>query len=293
MKRLMLLLLVLLGFLVPRPALAANCSVTSVGLTPLNDLAGGNYQGFPGGLYPGGNAVPAAHLQVGLAAGQAVQRLNPQGAPSPNGKIIVLSIGMSNTKQEFAKFTSIARGQTAPGVVLINGAQPNYDASIISNPNSDYWPQLDDGLARRRLSPLQVQVVWLKEAVQNESDPFPASAIELQGYLKNILQIVRTRYPNVKAIYLSSRTYGGYANNPTSPEPWAYQGAFAVKWLIEAQITGSDPALSYDNAPWLAWGPYFWADGLTPRSDGLTWACADFSADGVHPSAAGQLKAAN
>jgi len=105
------------------------------------------------------------------------------------------------------------------------------------------------------------------QAVANETTPFPQSAQELQSYLRDIVLIVENRYPNVKTIYLSSRAYGGYAGaSSPSPEPWAYEGAFAVKWLIESQINVSDPALAYDNTPWLAWGPYTWAERL------ITWA---------------------
>ena len=66
-----------------------------------------------------------------------------------------------------------------------------------------------------------------------------------------------------------------------------------MKWLVEDQIKG-DPLLAYTGsaapAPWIAWGPYLWADGLTPRSDGLTWACSDFNDDGIHPALNGRQK---
>ena len=52
--------------------------------------------------------------------------------------------------------------------------------------------------------------------------------------------------------------------------------AFSVRWLIQEQIKGSaelnsDPKKGKIVAPLLLWGPYLWADGITPRkSDGLT-----------------------
>ena len=100
------------------------------------------------------------------------------------------------------------------------------------------------------------------------------------------------RYPNLKQVFLTSRTYGGYANGKKDgclmPEPYAYELGFAVQRLIAAQIrqvaglTTTDPYagdLSYnvpDNdlygAPWFDWGPYLWANGEQPRAfDGLNW----------------------
>lgn len=45
--------------------------------------------------------------------------------------------------------------------------------------------------------------------------------------------------------------------------------------------------------PWLSWGPYIWADGTRPRSDGLVWLCSDLQSDFTHPSTNGVSKVAS
>src|SRR5215470_16157373 len=59
------------------PSRAANCTVTTVNRTPINDLGTGFYLGgFQGGLYPGGsNTVPAAHDSTGRNRAAGVQPL--------------------------------------------------------------------------------------------------------------------------------------------------------------------------------------------------------------------------
>jgi hypothetical protein len=96
------------------------------------------------------------------------------------------------------------------------------------------------------------------------------------------------RYPNLHQVFVTSRIYGGYAQNPPnggldgclSPEPFAYESGFTVQRAIVAQIDQTnniadpDPysgALDYNNAPWFDWGPYLWASGNSPRSDQLVW----------------------
>src|SRR5260221_3429926 len=93
--------LVLLG--AGRAPFAQNCAGTSVGKTPLNDLGAGMYQGYQGGLYPGGsNAIPAAHL-ADLDRTSRVELLNSSGTPdAATGRIVLLSIGMSHTTMEFS-----------------------------------------------------------------------------------------------------------------------------------------------------------------------------------------------
>jgi hypothetical protein len=45
-----------------------------------------------------------------------------------------------------------------------------------------------------------------------------------------------------------------------------------------------DPSKGPVLAPWMAWGPYYWANGMLPSSDGLVWTCQDLQNDGTHPS---------
>ena len=106
-------------------------------------------------------------------------------------------------------------------------------------------------------------------------------------------------FPNLRIAYLGSRIYGGYADGRLNPEPCAYEGAFVVRWLIQSQVD-EDADLNYDpergdvKSPLLLWGPYFWADGTTPRkSDGLVWERSDLVGDGTHPSDTGRQKVAD
>jgi len=147
-----------------------------------------------------------------------------------------------------------------------------------------------------------VQVIWLKVANPTPSVALPdqnADAYRLLGHLGNVVRALQARYPNLQQVYLTSRIYAGYASTSLNPEPYAYESGFSVKWLIEAQIAqmSGGPVdsiagdLSYDGSvPWLAWGPYLWADGMTPNTSGLLWQCADFAEDGTHPSESGQSK---
>jgi hypothetical protein len=292
------------GFLARRAAIGITPR-SSTGLVPLTDLRTGTYKGKEGGLYPGGhNDRPATHEEAGLRLARSIQPVDEGGRPAPTGKIGFVSIGMSNTTQEFSTFKAMADTDPTknPRVVIVDGAQGAMTANVVSRPGSPmgtrFWETVDQRLRTAGVSLDQVQVVWIKEA-----DPAPTGTklehvVTLESELQKIVQLLKQRFPNLTLCYLSSRIYGGYASTGLNPEPFAYEEGFAVKWLIEKQINGErdlnfDPARGAIKAPWLAWGPYLWADGQTPRSDGLTYDRADLRPDdGTHPSIRGRQKVA-
>jgi hypothetical protein len=163
----------------------------------------------------------------------------------------------------------------------------------------DTWPTLAQRIKAAGLSPQQVQVCWLKHVEANPKPlgEFPAHARALQADITAILHIARHHYPNLRIVYLSSRTFGGWSGRESgSPEPYAYESGFGTRWIVQSQING-DAQLNYDPAhgevktPLVVWGPYLWACGNSPRKlDGLTWTQNDVRADQLHPNESGCKK---
>lgn len=298
---------------------ASNCAGTSTGRVPLNDLGTGHYLGaFQGGLYPGGvNTIPVMHATAGLGKADMIVPRDGAGNPSPTGRVVLLSIGLSNTTQEFCggsfpacqSFSFIGQAAASNSVnhttlVTVDGAiggqtPPTWD--MPTDPNYD--TVRNTRLAPAGVTEQQVQVLWIKLADAMPTMGLPGAAADaytLERGLGNVVRACKARYPNLRIVYLTSRIYAGYATSILNPEPYAYESGFSVKWLIEAQIAqkAGGPVdavagdLDYDTvAPWLVWGPYPWADGTTARSDGLTWLCADFNpSDGTHPNTGARRK---
>jgi hypothetical protein len=147
------------------------------------------------------------------------------------------------------------------------------------------------------LADKQVQVAWIKLAKKGPRGDLHEHGEELRRDTTAVLQNAKARFPNLRVVYLGSRIYAGYGPGPLNPEPYAYESAFVCRWLIQEQIKGK-AELNYDSsrgpvkAPLLLWGPYLWADGTTPRQDGLVWNRDDFMQDGIHPSQSGREKVA-
>ncbi|MFE0645637.1 hypothetical protein ACFW2Y_29110 [Streptomyces sp. NPDC058877] len=232
-------------------------------------------------------------------AQNAVLPRNAAGQVDPvNGKVVLISIGMSNTTQEFQKSVAATKtyGNLSDKLVIVDGAQGGKDASAWANPSDATWSVLASRLSNANVTPAQVQAVWLKEQfVGDDLGAFPQGAQNPRNSLASIARNARAKYPNLALGYVASRIYT-YA---PARSAGAYQQGWAVKKLIQDQINGASD-LTYGVggvAPWLSWGPYMWADGVAGgapgRSDGLEWACSDLESDGVHPSASGEQKVAN
>ncbi len=267
---------------------------------PLIDFGTGSFRGFQGGLYPNGSNIrPAAHNTAGISIAQSIQPLNNTGnTDAANGKIVWMSIGMSNTTQETQAFIPLALGLTNinPKLVLIDGAVGGNDINAINNSQASYWTTVMNRLNTSGLTAAQVQVIWFKEAEAGPTDTaFATYPDALKNKYRSVMQMLKNKFPNLKLCYLADRIYAGYATSNLNPEPFAWYTGWCVKRLIADQISG-DAGLIYSGAspvsPWLSWGPSLWAKGDAARSDGLKWLVSDFATDGTHPSTSGRQKVA-
>jgi hypothetical protein len=266
-------------------------------LTPLTELGEAKYKGEDGGLYGGGmNTPPESHLATAMRESAQIQPLDAEGKPSSDGKIGLISVGMSNTTMEYSKFKQIADADPAksPNVIVIDAAQGGQTAMRWADTKSPLWTKVDERMKAAGLSDKQIQVAWMKqaEARPEQYGEFPKHAKQLQENLLKSLVNLKEKFPNLRIVYLSSRIYGGYATTALNPEPFAYEEAFSMRWLIQDQIAGKPEMKAL---PLLLWGPYLWADGETPRiADGLIYSRSDLSpSDGTHPSDSARTKVAD
>ncbi|HEY3055596.1 MAG TPA: hypothetical protein VGK31_06660 [Thermoanaerobaculia bacterium] len=284
-------------------------------LVPLNDLGPNPYAwGYYGGLWDvkntGDATIPADHAAAGLRFAAKIQPLDRDGHPDPSGKIGFLAVGYGNTRKTFEQFEAMAAADphvNHDALVFLNAAFDHVDALQWEQPwNRIYGAVSNNVLAPAGISEAQVQVIWLQQINEHPYVPLGiqiADAYVVKGEIANALRALKTWYPNLQIAYLSSPEYGGYDTDHMLGEPFAYEDGLAVRWVILGQIEFMrkgetwDPRiadLSYDEgkAPWTTWGPYLWANGTTPRSDGLTWQRSDFEADGFTFSEAGARKSA-
>jgi hypothetical protein len=293
--------------------LAAAALILAQTVTPLNDLGPAPYGwGYFGGLYEdGSNTIPADHLAGGLRRAALIRPRDANGNPSPDGKVVFLSVGYGETARitdAFAQMAASDRRVDHQSLVVLDAAHDGFDRVDWIEPQVDvnFNRIKQQILGPAGVTEKQVQAAWVELVTNNPTPPLPpqwADAYVLKNYLAAALRDLKARYSNLQVAYISRRVYGGYATTSWNPEPFAYENALTVRWVILGQVTLMRTGFLWDTrisdvdyekgvAPWVAWGPYLWAYGTMPRSDGLTWERDDFNADGETLSDKGARKGA-
>jgi hypothetical protein len=279
----------------------------STPIVPLTDLGTGTYVGEEGGLYPSGSNVrPASQDSYGVTLAKAVQPLDSNGNPSSTGKYVFLVIGESTALDEIGvSFLPLAQHDPAvnTNLVFVDGAQGGATpGTLLTTTNNKYFNTIiNNYLPDQGVTANQVVAVWIEDSNGIATGTFPSDMTTLQTDYETVMNNLHTLFPNLTLVYFSSRIYAGYSNGVATinPEPYAYESGFAVKNAIADQINGASNlcdgnGCSPVKAPWMSWGPYYWANGLLASQNGMVWTCQDLQKDGTHPqSPSGDLKVAS
>lgn len=277
----------------------------------------------------GNPSATGAVVFLGIGMSNATEEFSAfaaTAATDPGVNHATLAMEDGATGAATACYWTVAQGQTtvcpgAAGVLLQNQYDRVRDSVLAVDTSAPSAPPGCGGPPNPTpcLTEKQVQVLWIKNAnprpsTLNERALCDATisgcvnnsgteAINYEAQLGETIRAAKSRYPNLKEVFISSRIYAGYATQGLSPEPYAYEYGYSAKWLIEAQIIQArngtiDPVagdMSYTDgkAAWTAWGTYIWADGTIARSDGIEWLQSDFQSDGTHPDGAGATQVVN
>jgi len=211
-------------------------------------------------------------------------------------------VGMSNAAQECADFMARRQGEYAAevnsAVRIVNCAvgghaierwiDPAFDATLWDACRTQRLPQ-----AGVRID--QVLVLYHKAANQFTLGPggmprptYPASDSDYQvflGHLTSFAARVRAEFPAVRAVYTSSRSYGGFAGTVGRGEPLSYEEGHALNtWLASHPVV---------DGVWYGWGGYLWAPdcaaGIT-NGGGVCYTRDDYQTDGIHPATGARAK---
>lgn len=221
-----------------------------------------------------------------------------------DGVIGLVCVGMSNGMQECDAFKSRVESdwtdQVAPSVRVVNCARGGHAIEKWIDPlyDRDLWERcVASTLPQEGVRTDQVRVIYHKAADQFTTEPggavfppYPDAASDFwafQAHLTAFAQRVPTWFPNVVAVYSSSRSFGGFAENPGRGEPLSYEEGHALNaWLAEN---------SHVLGVWYGWGAYLWAPSCDEgfNASGICYDRADYVGDGVHPSLDGRAKIAS
>ncbi len=170
--------------------------------------------------------------QSGRSRARARAAARSRGQPAKDGRIAFISISMSNATQEF---------RSSKKSLTLTRRSHRWSRSSDCAKEAKRWP---NGLIPRRalglkqsavslrrdISDQQVQVAWIKLANKGPRGALAEHGRKLEKDTLAVIQNAKSKYPNLRVVYLSSRIYGGYSTGALNPEPYAYESAFAARW---------------------------------------------------------------
>ena len=133
---------------------------------------------------------------------------------------------MSNATEEFAAFKRAADRDPAknPSLTIVDGAQDGWDAERVKA-DPKYWTTSRP--AWRRLVSRRTRCRLSAEGARSRART--AASREMRRRCKQTCGRSSApcgRYTSLRLVYLSSRTYGGYAVTGLNPEPAAYDSGY-------------------------------------------------------------------
>ena len=204
--------------------------------TPLTDLRG-DYHGQDGGLYGQGRNEPPPELARAAKAETAkIVPLDASGKPSTNGKVVLLSIGMSNTTQEFSAFVQLANADSAisPKLEIVDGAQGGQSADRIASEGAPFWKVVEQRLSAanvsfsKRIRTRGTGFCGGRRTFDSNSKGFapPPSTRSTSTYLPSILRYITAPPICRHSILPFSKRYSAWGSTRTSVEWEAVNSKF-------------------------------------------------------------------
>lgn len=280
-----------------------DCSVARPDYIPLSDMEGLIFRGFPGGLYGNGSNIPPIdHAKAVESAVQSLQRLNANGLPDNNGKIVMIGVGASNPRTEFNEFMRnyASYPDKNSSLALINTCIGGQGIQKMNQQTDNYWKQAKKIIEDSNYSVNQVQIAWIETDNTQQADTvFPRAPLSLAKEYQQLLATLHKEFPQLTLCYLSARGYAGWVSDNQSVGkglmfPRDYYNGWAIRFLLDSVMTNKgDYSYAGKDAviPLATWGSYLWTNGEQPRKDGFSLDCeTDIGPDGLHLTVAGERK---
>lgn len=296
-----LVLLICLSLLGGSAIAQKNCDPKKLGYPSLTDLGPDQkFKQYYGGLYPTDlhpDTIARRNEQYDIYA----KRVQPI-----NGRILTLAIGNPNGVGQFNYMVDSVRKH--PKFIAQNtfvnlcGPKWNIETFVSKTKKLNGSDSVSKAINKLGYEDNDLQVIWMYLGSSTiKPDTFRNiryNYLDLTTKITSASMNLRSRFPNLKFIFISSQVYAGYVDvsntsiDSTLLSTNDYYSAWSIRQVVYDQYQGAG---SYGNTffskeqlkekfwPLVAatrWAVDNWSDGNTTRKDGLEWLCEDFEADG-------------